>query len=74
MINLLSNNHIAGAGLDVYAYEPLPKDSPLCKLDNMILMPHIGGGTGTSRTLEFSEALEEMSRVLADHHPQIGLS
>jgi len=33
---------LAGAGLDVFAEEPLAIDSPLRKLDNVILTPHIG--------------------------------
>ena len=36
----LSKKTIAGAGLDVFREEPLPKSSPLIKLDNVILTPH----------------------------------
>ena len=66
LIMALQENRIAGAGLDVFAYEPLPADSPLCSLDNVILTPHIGGGTGTNRNIELSAALQEMSRILSD--------
>ncbi len=66
MIAALQANHIAGAGLDVFTYEPLQADSPLCDLDNVILCPHMGGGTGTNRVIELGAALSEMSRVLAD--------
>ena len=31
-----------GAGLDVYDQEPLPDDSPLRRLDNIVLAPHLG--------------------------------
>lgn len=65
MIEALSENRIAGAGLDVFTYEPLPAESPLCALENVILCPHIGGGTGTNRNIELGAALEEMSRILA---------
>ena len=65
MIEALSENRIAGAGLDVFTYEPLPAESPLCALDNVILCPHIGGGTGTNRHIELGAALAEMSRILA---------
>ena len=65
LIEALQNNRIAGAGLDVFVYEPLPADSPLCALDNVILCPHIGGGTGTNRNIELGAALTEMRRVLA---------
>jgi D-2-hydroxyacid dehydrogenase (NADP+) len=34
---------IRGAGLDVFHQEPLPKQSPLWKMDNVIISPHNGG-------------------------------
>jgi len=41
LIEALSTGRIAGAGLDVFTLEPLPKDSPIRKLDNVVLSPHI---------------------------------
>lgn len=70
LIMALQANRIAGAGLDVFAYEPLPADSPLCSLDNVILTPHIGGGTGTNRNIELSAALQEMRRILRGEKPR----
>lgn len=64
MINALQTQQIAGAGLDVFTYEPLAFDSPLCQLHNVILTPHVGGGSGTNRTLELGEALDEVGRRL----------
>jgi D-3-phosphoglycerate dehydrogenase len=40
LINALQSGIIAGAALDVYEIEPLPQDSPLCKMDNVMLAPH----------------------------------
>ena len=40
----LKNGRIMGAALDVYSQEPL-KDSPLFQLDNIVVLPHIGGNT-----------------------------
>ncbi len=41
----LKDRKIAGAALDVYPEEPLPNESPLWKLPNVILTPHISGNT-----------------------------
>lgn len=50
LIRALREGWIAGAGLDVTAQEPLPPESPLYDLPNVILTPHISGAT------EFYEA------------------
>ena len=40
LIVALQTGQIAGAALDVFEYEPLPLDSPLLKMDNVMLAPH----------------------------------
>ncbi|HET9906443.1 MAG TPA: phosphoglycerate dehydrogenase [Anaerolineales bacterium] len=40
LITALQNAQIAGAALDVFEHEPLPLDSPLLKMDNVMLAPH----------------------------------
>jgi len=45
LIRALQEGWIAGAGLDVFSQEPLPADSPLWRLDNVILSPHVAGFT-----------------------------
>ncbi|MEO0560812.1 MAG: NAD(P)-dependent oxidoreductase [Chloroflexota bacterium] len=74
LIDALTNRHIAGAGLDVFTYEPLSEDSPLCQLDNVMMTPHIGGGTGTNRPLELGASLDELQRILAGEPPRVDLS
>lgn len=45
LVVALRDGRIAGSGLDVFATEPLPDDSPLWRLPNVIMMPHIAGIT-----------------------------
>jgi phosphoglycerate dehydrogenase-like enzyme len=40
LINALQTGRIAGAALDVYEGEPLPANSPLLKMDHVMLAPH----------------------------------
>lgn len=48
LIKILEKGLIAGAALDTFAQEPLPKNSPLLKLDNVIVTPHVAGTTKES--------------------------
>ena len=41
----LKSGKIAGAGVDVFAKEPLPVDSPLLALENAVLTPHVSSQT-----------------------------
>jgi phosphoglycerate dehydrogenase-like enzyme len=43
LVTALQRRAIAGAGLDVTAKEPLPSESPLWSLDNVLITPHTGG-------------------------------
>ncbi|MGA9049304.1 MAG: D-2-hydroxyacid dehydrogenase [Dehalococcoidia bacterium] len=44
LVRALKKKWIAGAGLDVFEEEPLPSDSPLWELPNVIFSPHVAGG------------------------------
>jgi D-2-hydroxyacid dehydrogenase (NADP+) len=43
LVSLLKAGKIAGAALDVFCTEPLPKDHPLWGMENVIITPHVGG-------------------------------
>ena len=45
LIERLAGGSLAGAGLDVFATEPLPDDSPLWSMENVIVTPHMAGYT-----------------------------
>jgi phosphoglycerate dehydrogenase-like enzyme len=64
LIACLRSGQLAGAALDTYTFEPLPKDSPLLVLRaesaalNILLTPHVAAGTGGgSRRSEYSNLL-----------------
>jgi D-3-phosphoglycerate dehydrogenase len=66
----LQERRIAGAALDVVDPEPLPADSPLLGLDNVILTPHAAYYSERSIELVRSQALKETLRVLRGQRPR----
>jgi len=68
LIKHLQEDKIWGAGLDVYEEEPLSVDSPLRKLENVILVPHIG--TAPEALIKmFKAGVENVARFLRGETP-----
>ncbi len=65
LINALKAGKIRGAGLDVYAEEPLPSSSPFWKLPNVIACPHIAGFSRHYVARAMTLFAENMRRYIA---------
>lgn len=65
----LAEGRIAGAALDTFAFEPLPPDSPLRTLRNVILTPHCVGHTVEGEAEFAPTMLENIRRILASELP-----
>lgn len=48
LVAALGSGQVGGAALDVFEFEPLPKDSPLLKMDNVMLAPHNSNSSPTA--------------------------
>jgi phosphoglycerate dehydrogenase-like enzyme len=62
LYRILKEGRIAGAGLDVFAAEPLPGNSPLLTLDNIVLTPHVSSQTEESLWRIYAMAID----IIAD--------
>jgi len=64
LIAALQEGTIHAAGLDVFEKEPLPKDSPLLTLPNVVALPHIGSATHETRYGMAKDAVENLIAAL----------
>jgi len=68
LANALINKTIAGAGLDVYENEPKVNEK-LLKLDNVVLLPHLGSATVETRTAMATTAANNALEILSGNKP-----
>lgn len=64
LVKALTEERIAGAGIDVYDMEPLPADHPFLTLSNTVLTPHIGYVTQDNFQIYYTHAVEDISAWL----------
>ena len=63
LIEALRNREIAGAAMDVFAVEPLPADSPLLALDNLVVTPHLAAIASDNFAPTVTRMFDNMLRV-----------
>ena len=63
LIEALRSGRIAGAGLDVFAQEPIDPEHPLLHMDNVVCTPHIAGVTFETQRRRWQAAAENVARI-----------
>ncbi|MCZ6769485.1 MAG: NAD(P)-dependent oxidoreductase [Acidobacteria bacterium] len=69
LIEALQEGRIAGAGLDVFEKEPVERDNPLLRMENVVVTPHSAGTTWNTWCRRAEFAYRNMQRVLEGHPP-----
>ncbi len=64
LIAALREKKIGGAGLDVFDVEPLPRDHPLRKMDNVVITPHLGYVSEQNYRAYFAGVVEDIRGFL----------
>ncbi|MDP7604492.1 MAG: NAD(P)-dependent oxidoreductase, partial [Alphaproteobacteria bacterium] len=65
LVAALSDGRLAGAGIDVFAVEPIRDDNPLLALENVVLTPHVAWLTGETFGRSLEVATENCRRLVA---------
>ncbi len=63
LVDALRTGEVAAAGLDVFAVEPIPTDSPLLSLDNVVLTPHVTWYTVDTMRRYLEHAVDNCRRL-----------
>ena len=70
IIKALQDRRIAGAAFDVFETWPVRPDSPLLKMDNVVLTPHIGGATDETIVRHSQMMADDIDRFLKGRRPK----
>jgi phosphoglycerate dehydrogenase-like enzyme len=65
LLAALRSGHLAGAGLDVFSVEPLPKDHPFWTMPNVLVSPHYSGETVNNSNLPAHRFVRNLHSWLA---------
>ncbi|MBU2700048.1 phosphoglycerate dehydrogenase-like enzyme [Sporomusaceae bacterium BoRhaA] len=65
LYDALAAGKISGAGIDVWANEPVEPDNPLLTLDNVVATPHVGGGTVDAAINIFRVSFQNIYQALS---------
>ncbi len=72
LLQALQGKKIAGGALDVFEHEPLPPESPLWELDNLLITPHTAGLTEKLWGRQYALLSENLRRYL-NHQPMLAV-
>ncbi len=70
LVDALVSGQLAGAALDVFETEPLPADSPLVRMPNVILTAHIASYSEEGDVAHYARTLDIISRVIKGDLPE----
>ena len=73
LLQALENGRLGGAALDVFVTEP-PSDSPLFRLPNVVVTPHLGASTEEAQTNVALEVTEQMVDVFEGRAPRYAVN
>jgi D-3-phosphoglycerate dehydrogenase len=65
LIDALRTGRIAGAGLDVFEAEPLPPESPLTQMDNVLMSPHLANSSDRAAHRVHRITIDTIAALLA---------
>jgi phosphoglycerate dehydrogenase-like enzyme len=72
LVEALRTQHLAGAALDVFEVEPLPKDHPLWTFENVLITPHVAAASPRIAERHLATLLENVRRF-ANREPLINV-